>query len=88
MSNERREKIEAELIQKDLKQKVIDMEKYNIGQRQEKPHKFTGTAIVRKLQEFDGTGRNSLILETKVKRIYMSSDAVFVILGKKCVQYD
>lgn len=36
MSNERREKIEAELIQKDLKQKVIDMDKYNSGKRQGK----------------------------------------------------
>jgi len=58
VSNERREKIEAELIQEDLKQKAIDMEKYNIGQRQEKPHKFTGTDSVRKLQAFDRTGRN------------------------------
>lgn len=38
MSNERREKIEAELIQQDLKQKVTDMEKHNIRQRQGKNH--------------------------------------------------
>lgn len=79
MSNERREKTEAELIQKDLKQKVIDMDKYNSGKRQGEKHKFTGTDIVRKLQDFDRTGRNSLILETKIIQIYMSSDLVFVM---------
>ena len=53
-----------------------------------KNHKFTGTDTVRKLQDFDRTGRNSLILETKIIQIYMSSDLVFVILGEKCVKYD
>lgn len=50
-----------------------------------KNHKFTGTDIVRKLQDFDRTDRNSLILETKIIQIYMSSDLVFVIVGEKCV---
>lgn len=58
-----------------------------MGQRQEKNHKFTGTDIVSKLQEFYRTGRNSLILETKVMQMYMSSDLLFVSLGEKCVQY-